>query len=328
MTVSEELDQAWSAVSAERHGADGIYERRVLSHSSTSLFAALAVPTLRRILIAELDKRLIKARIYRVTRAFQVDTESLGAGRVRVFIRQTSQVFDDLFKAMCSDIADGVAKARTESLAADWLVRRLEHWCRFAEKAITGLSTGQQVGLFAELWFMSMLLERMPAADAVQGWVGPLGANHDFMFGAVGVEVKATTAVEDTAVIISNERQLDTTGTNRLYLAHYSFDQRPGSGISLPHLVKRIESQLSPEFTTEFRDRLLCAGYVAAHEPLYVSSGYTPRRDAIYIISEEFPRLVPNLLPLGVHTVSYTVELSAGANCAVDKADLINRITG
>src|SRR5207245_778158 len=57
------------------------------------------------------------------------------------------------------------------------------------------LSREQQLGLFAELWFLNVwLLPRVDAAEAVTRWRGPFGARHDFEWPTRSVEVKVTTS--------------------------------------------------------------------------------------------------------------------------------------
>jgi hypothetical protein len=72
----------------------------------------------------------------------------------------------------------------------------------------------------------------------------------------------------------------------------------------------------------------LSAGYFAGHESLYNDVGYTIRRESLYAVTSDFPRLVPASLPQGIHSVCYVVELSAAAICVRDKAALFDQIGG
>jgi hypothetical protein len=93
------------------------------------------------------------------------------------------------------DVVSAVLAAADEGLAVDALRVRVEHWQRFMERAGEGLSASGQLGLYGELSFLrALVMAGCGPRKAIDGWRGPLSANHDFMYGKVAVEVKSTSS--------------------------------------------------------------------------------------------------------------------------------------
>ena len=100
----------------------------------------------------------------------------------------------DAFDLVGGELANRLAIGT--ALPAEIVARVLAKWRRFwGQLPRQMLSREAQLGLFAELWFLSRwLLPRVGAAEAVARWRGPFGARHDFEWPGGSVEVKANTA--------------------------------------------------------------------------------------------------------------------------------------
>ena len=184
----------------------------------------------------------------------------------------------------------------------------------------------EHVGLYGELVFIeSGLAAGISGQALIDSWQGPLGANQDFLFGPVAVEVKATTGMDANRVRISNIRQLDSTGLANLFLARHAFDFRRGSGRTLSELatsLRAVLSAVSLDLADSLAARLLAAGYVDSLPSEYGDWGFTPRRFDAFQVVNSFPRLIEADLPAGVSEVAFTIDLSAAAHLHVDEPDL------
>ena len=248
-------------------------------------------------------------------------------GRVRIRLEETQRGFDDLFRQLRDDIVTSILPCRDEGQVFETLRARLAHWQRFMESAGDGLTPTRQLGLFGELRFLSALIgSGCSQSKTLDGWQGPYSANHDFMFGLTAVEVKSTAGNNDSKIAISNERQLDDTGVDRLFLCHLSFDRRDHAGQTLPALIEEIRTSLEYSLQIVFGDRLLAAGYHPSQANLYRDVGYTERRATYYRVAGLFPRVVPADLKLGVHEVGYSVELSGAAPFLVPAKTVVTAI--
>jgi hypothetical protein len=322
MTVSEVLETAWNALAVDIRSDPGIYERRIFANSQHSLFVGLSHPARFSQLILGISPKSLRGRLDLETKGFRLHVEKFGNPvLVRVRLEETSRAFGDLFKHLCADVVTAVLATTSEQLAVDALCTRLSRWQKFLEEAAAGLSELAQVGLYGELYFLRrLLLGGCPPRKALDGWQGPLGANHDFMFGYSAVEVKSTTANTDTVLLIANERQLDDTGVSSLILCSCSFDRREHTAQTLPAIIEEVGQMLGLDLLSPFEDRLLAVGYHRSHNALYATAGYAERRMAYYQVSDSFPRIVPKDLRPGVHEVQYHTELAAATGLMIPES--------
>lgn len=352
MTVSETLAAAVTALRSDLQSAAGIYERRVFANSNYSLFVAVSQPSGLNLLLFVVSRRSVRRRLEIETRGFRLQTEPYtDPGYIRIRLEETHRSYSDLFIQLCDDVVSSILSAADERLAVENMRTRVEHWQRFVERASEGLSATGQLGLYGELYFLKkLLLAGVSPATVLEGWQGPLAANHDFMFGNAAIEVKCTSSNQDSRVTISNERQLDDTGVESLFLCHLSVDRREQTEATLPAIVEWIAGLIDIALLPVFEDRLLAAGYHRSHEALYGDIGYTERKMMYYRVSEKpattvpntprvedvrnssytktamFPRIVPNDLRNGVHEVQYVIELSSASRYLVSDLEILNVI--
>lgn len=328
MTVSEILAGAWKALRNDVQPVPGIYERRVFAQSGYSLSVGISQPAGLSMLLLVVSRGAVRGRLEIETRGFKLHTEPHNEPRyIRLRLEETHRSFADLFEQLCQDVVTTVLASSTEERAVEALRTRVAHWQRFMERAGEGLSPNDQLGLYGELYFLKKLITAgCSAAKAIDSWQGPLAANHDFVFGEAAVEIKSTTSNSDSKVYISNERQLDDTGVDALFLGHLSFDRRDHTDATLPILVDEIAAAIDSPLIPLFEDRLLAAGYHRSQAGLYVDVGYTERRLTYYRVSETFARIIPRDLKTGVQDVHYSVELAGATDCLLKDAEMFSVI--
>ena len=159
-----------------------------------------------------------------------------------------------------------------------------------------------------------MALPRLGPQAAVRGWLGPLAAPHDFVVGDLVVEIK-TCVPGGNDVMIASLEQLDG-GTERLYLGAVSL--APGTSsiadaFTMATLVTGIRETLetSQVALTEFDLRLAEAGYVDSED--YARAWYHIPGVRYFAVRDDFPRLIPTLVPTGVRDVNYVIDLRSCA---------------
>lgn len=249
------------------------------------------------------------------------------AHHLRLHLRD--QEHKPIFLAFCEDLLDALegtsdAEARVTEIEAS-----IARWERFFEKCGPGgLSATEQRGLFAELvWMLSMREAGVPAVAAVSSWKGCERGYHDFDLSGSIVEVKSTVAKEPRSVTISNERQLDDRGLRSLHLFVLTLHAMQGGGTTLPGVVQSLRESLavSPGALSKFERRLVSAGYLEQHAPLYTTH-YTVRGRELFRVAEGFPRIV--LVPPGVGHLRYSVALAACQSHLVDLASYLTELGG
>jgi hypothetical protein len=328
MTVSETLETTWAHVAAELGHAPGVYERRLPVSAASRVCAGIILPGPLRRISFEVDKQFLKQRkLHDETKGYRIEIESSTAGHLAcINIREVSPGSAEIFSAFCSDIVERwVANADPASALQD-LTLRLELWKRFFQShGKHGLSREEYIGLFGELFFLeSGIADEIDPQQLVTSWSGPIGSNQDFLFGKLAIEIKVATANEADRVYISNARQLDNTGLDRLLLVHLAFDFRQGSGRTLKNLVSALRTAIkakNPVALDIFEERLLASGFVDSEQSSFDSFGFTERKRQCFEVSGDFPRIVESDLLRGVSEVRYVVNLAAALSHSVPFSD-------
>lgn len=217
-------------------------------------------------------------------------------------------------------IGDEIARGLVEEWASpsDVVDHVISRWRQFwGRLPQTLLSVPQQIGLFAELWFLHTWLGRDGNIVAAVGrWRGPTGARHDFEWEGYSIEVKATTSVNRLVHRINGVNQLLPPDTGELHLFSLQVRQEEGAANSLLSLVDRIRSLVAgtPDTAMDFEDKLARVGYASSHGSEYAKLRLRVSGEWLYRVDRDFPRIVPSSfslgVPSGVEAIEYDVSLS------------------
>lgn len=317
------VSQIWAELDAEA-AAEGRFRRRIHQESVADLYLVVEKPANTRALLIDVDLSGVDLGELPHGRGLDMRRVPATSGGEALELVLSRPSFADLFDTLVTDVAkaaaDGVDKADVAARVTD----RVRRWQIFLRGNSNGLTPERQRGLFGELFFLrSILLGAVPTLAAVQAWVGPSGAPQDFSFGEAAVEVKTTTGAQPQQLRIASERQLDTTALKHLAVYQLSLDARDGAGQSLPDLVAEVRKRLKDQPASDlFGDRLFDAGYLDAQAVQY-RTGYTVRAAGIFLVGDNFPRLVEADCPEGVGDVVYSISVSALGPFAVDASVLV-----
>lgn len=240
-------------------------------------------------------------------------------GTHHICLRMQHPEHKDIFLSVCSDLARELQTAESLSMRKQVLVSFLDRWSKFFDRhGMQGLSPERQRGLFGELWWFRLLLDKgVNHHQVVHSWEGCERGYHDFDMRGRVVEVKTTLSKEPAKVTISNERQLDNRGLISLHLLALCLSQAVRGGESLPGIVSSIRALLSRDTpsSVEFEHRLREAGYLDSQSHLYDTT-YSVPTAKLFGVREGFPRIVE--LQDGVGDLRYTVLLAACNEYRVD----------
>jgi Putative PD-(D/E)XK family member, (DUF4420) len=207
-------------------------------------------------------------------------------------------------------VAHGTTPARLVELV-------LAKWRRFwGELPRQMLSREEQLGLFAELWFLSTwLAPHIGVSEAVIPWRGPFDARHDFEWAGRSIEVKATTSVRGRIHRINGLDQLAPPENGVLMLFSLRLREEAGASNTLPGLVAVCRSQmkLEPDTLDLFEAALAKANYSPAYEEEYAKLKLRIVDEALFRVEQDFPRITAASfevgVPSGVERVEYEVNL-------------------
>ncbi|MCF8208028.1 MAG: PD-(D/E)XK motif protein [Rhodoferax sp.] len=255
----------------------------------------------------------------------RVDFE--GAGKLWIALSRKSAGSPELFATMSCDVIgaldDAAAAGADETRLARVCIGRVGAWQEFMRKGTQALSPEAEIGLVGELVLLGAIIGAgVPAAQAIESWIGPLDGIQDFEIGTGAFEAKATLSAKGFPAKIGSLEQLDDSVRQPLFMAGTRFRQLE-SGQNLPEFVEtmRVAIQGDAEATRLLSERILAAGYIDSHEGCY------PRRFAlneirVLKVGEGFPRLTPGTAPAGITRAMYEIDLDKvpGDNVGVDLA--------
>lgn len=195
--------------------------------------------------------------------------------------------------------------------------RVLSKWRRFWGQLPRQMLTREaQIGLFAELWFLTYwLLPAVGPAEAVGMWRGPHGARHDFERPALSVEAKGTASVRGRIHKVNGVQQLDPPEGGVLLFFSLRIREEGGASNSLPLLIQACRERISvdPEAEGKLETGLIAAGYVLGHEEEYLKLRWRVVEELLFDTRRHFPRITGATfaagVPAGVEEIDYSINL-------------------
>ena len=209
-----------------------------------------------------------------------------------------------------AEIAAALSKGENNS--TDVVRKALAKWRRFwGQVPVQLLSVEQQLGLFAELWFLLKWCLSMPGTTAVTSWKGPLRHRHDFQWSQVSVEVKSTLSSRGRVFHIHGLDQLMEPKNGTLYLFGLRARVEPSAGQNLPDLIEDCKTRLvsDADALSQFEELLMQAGYLSVHDEEYSRTSYQVIEERLFHVADDFPRLAMET-PIGVEQIEYDVNLN------------------
>jgi hypothetical protein len=218
----------------------------------------------------------------------------------------------ELFSAMVSDVLQAVLTTATgdHSCALRVFLGRIRAWQEFMRKGAVPLSAENEVGLVGELTMLKTMLDVGVASEtAIRAWSGPLDGLRDFELGFGAIEVKTTIASAGLVAKIGSLEQLDDTNCKPIFLGAVKYALTE-NGQTLPGKISVIRALLEsdPITLSNFDDRILAAGYLAAHSSQY-HRRFSLRKISILEVDESFPRLMHGNVTSGVISARYEINL-------------------
>lgn len=229
-------------------------------------------------------------------------------------LRLAGSDLEQVFGRLCQDLIDAAAQVATEAALVSLFRERLLLWKRlFRDGGLEFLQKYQIKGLIAELLALeAFILSRSDdPAISVMSWGGPAGADQDFLFADLAVEIKAISpGVEKVSIASAEQLCADVPLELHLYELRESSSSEAGA-ISLPVISSRIEQWLTnqPSTLQAYRSKLLEAGYV--EHDYYRNVAFTLTAVRRYAVCNDFPRLVRAGLPGAIADLTYSILISS-----------------
>lgn len=323
--MSRIAPEVWARLAGKRVQAEALWARRAAPESTDRLLAALDVDGNRHLLVLlqadEEDFHDAQSRgVVVATRELAISGHD--AGRYLDIVCQDAAGYE-AFDLIGGELAEWLRTG--PGRAAECVARVLAKWRRFwGQVPAQLLSRDEQLGLFAELWFLSTwLVLRLGVAQAVEHWRGPFGARHDFEWPGWSVEVKAASSTRGIVHHINGIEQLAPPQNGKLLLFSLQLREESGASNTLPGLVDACRQRIvgDNEALSRYEMALVHAGYMATHEEEYSRLRLRIAAEGLFMVHEDFPRLIPanfpDGVPAGVERVEYEIDLGGFARYRV-----------
>ncbi len=310
------IESIWTSLEADTSFRQGILLRRYSAEVKPDVYVAIR------------DTEKLRCLAFRVSKDF--DIKSLQSDKLREIRVEISQeegssskklllfvlltpLHTDIFAVLCEDLIQAVAAIDKEEVLLRVLKQRFIKWQNLFEKLHSaGLSIQEQKGLYGELFLLRLLLKNLSNTNyLLNSWLGMLASPQDFYYQKFwALEVK-TTEANTEAISISSEFQLDEILFENLILIHISLVTNvQQQGESLTMLVKSISDLLQNDMvaTHLFKQKLLDVGYYDLHKNQYKNTYYHVLATDAYTVKDDFPRITPQHLKIGVSKVTYQIQ--------------------
>lgn len=311
-------EEVWSRLSVTSVPGQALWACRAVPEINDRLLAALDADGERHLLLllseSESDFHDSQSRGMEVlTRELSIPGHQ--AGRYLDIVCHDASGYD-AFDLIGGEIAERLAanKEGTIRCVSSVLAKWRRFWSQLSQQL---MSRNEQLGLFAELWFLSTwLIPRVGVTNAVKSWRGPFGSRHDFEWLGHSVEVKATTSNRGAIHRIHGIDQLAPPEAGALMLFSLQLREEGGASNNLPALVAVCRDQLAEDDETwsRFETALVQAGYMDAQAEHYSQLRLRIAVESLYSVRDEFPRLSVEQfaagMPEGVEKVDYEINLN------------------
>lgn len=219
----------------------------------------------------------------------------------------------DIFSLFIENILNEISACITEHEAIIEISNVVLKWKKLFDKVnFQGLSDEVQKGLIGELLTLNSLIhEKYPTDSLLESWTGPDFESRDFLFKDIGFEVKFTSAKKPT-LNISSELQLDSQNLSKLYLILYATEKVNDKGFSLNSLIEDVRLNLKNNQISlnTFNEILNKIGYFDTDSVNYTNL-YKLKNRFIFIVNDEFPKIIASDLKTGIFNTTYSIDLSS-----------------
>lgn len=258
------------------------------------------------------------------SKALNVEKRKRKDGRWVMKIASVEDKNEDVFAKLCLDLVDNSENAKTEQEGINKVVSRFLTWQKLFATIRETLPISVLKGLIGEIKFLEYLIKSGIEEDmAINSWVGPNGADRDFVVGNSWFEIKSISTGKDK-LTISSLNQLEAANEGRLVV--YFIDESTKTdynAYSVSEIINNARTLLnSPESKNIFENNLIAVGYIdkKIYEDIYFNIGFS----TFYRVDSTFPRLITNNVPQEIVGVKYDLSLAGIEPWRIGEKDLWN----
>ncbi|MDQ0066065.1 PD-(D/E)XK motif protein [Chryseobacterium lathyri] len=325
------INQIWDELANDKSFIKGLLLRRYSGSVLPDIYVAMQHPEkLLCICVSISDTIEVNISNFSNLQEIEVDLypSPTETGKNALLFKLLNFQHKDIFTVLCEDLINSIASETNERKLVKEILNRFEKWKSLFNKiGLQGLTAEEQRGLYGELYFLKKFLQSKSNHLAVLNtWVGTEMQVRDFQNQNWAVEVKTTHGNNHQKVHISNERQLDTSHLENLFLYHISLEKMQSSGETLNDIIDSVSEILQSETIAlnRFKNKIYEVGYFDRQRNLYEEIGYFVRENTFYKVENDFPRIEENDVRPGVGDVKYSIIASQCTSFIKDEITVFN----
>lgn len=259
------------------------------------------------------------------SKALEVEKNKRKDGKWATQISSVEKSNQDIFARLCVDLVENSYISKSEQEGISRVTARFLAWQKLFSRMQDTLPKSVLKGLVGELIFAKYLIGKSISKDNVMNaWMGPNGADRDFVLDDQWYEIKAIATGKDR-VTISSLNQLETNLKGHLVITYIDDSSKTDiHAFSVAGLVAEFRDVLNdaPEANRIFEEKLVSVGYLdkSAYEEIYFTVGNTD----YYYINDTFPRLVTETVPTEIVGVKYDLSIVGIESWKVGEDNLWN----
>ena len=302
--TAEYLHEKWSAFNYY----DGGYIQIELKHALEWHIGYKDIDQKVLVIISKNEPKLLpSSKSIVVTKGYRTD----GRWTLSFVLMRNEQ--DSVFELLCADLIYYSQASDNEVSALNLIVKRFKQWNKLLEHQRTNLmDESNRKGLLGELIYLCKVIDSgYPVLSAVQGWVGPDGADQDFVYADSWYELKSV-GVSATSVKISSLEQLANSDYGELVVMLIDKCAPEHSGaVSLGEQVDRIFSRVNEDDDVHalLENKLIRYGFIDL--PEYREQKYICSGEIHYRVEAGFPRLTVNNVVPQIIEAQYSISLAS-----------------
>lgn len=232
-------------------------------------------------------------------------------GRWATQIKLLKKEQEEVFTHFCWDLIEHSRSAKSKTIGLEIIMARFLKWQKLMEGGNELLPDEVIKGIVGELFYAKNVLSERYNYDIIfSAWLGPDGADKDFVFEDTWAEIKAIKTGK-SAVSISSMEQLSSKNVGTLVIATVdNTSSADANGFSFASLINEFRERLSasPSALFDYESKLLGLGYVDRKE--YYDRYYVFYGFRFYRVDDGFPKLQRETVPGEIVKVKYDIALS------------------
>jgi hypothetical protein len=332
--MNSRINEIWTILGKTGNLREGIERIRYAEAGPAAIYIGYKTPEMFPVFSLSIPKKdLIRIASTTNYRSLRLDITADEIKKDNVFINLllTEKELTGVFNILIDDFIYQLNNAEGHDEQVRVFFDHFFKWQKLFDDIPAGvLSEEARRGLFGELVFLKKWIENENSPEVcLNGWQGPDKAVHDFKYGMTAVEVKSTVSTSHQKLQINNERQLDDSHLNNLFVFYLSLDQRYTAGLTLENLIAEIYESMGNDYhLCRLLDlKLILSGYFEHNSEDYADTGYFIREARFFKVADGFPCIREHDLHAGIGEVKYTVSIDVLSSFETEEKTVFTILT-